>query len=443
MRVLGAIQQPQPQQQEYAQRVASDVSGNINEVASTVSSLPKSPSLRQEIGAGLNIGKNATAAVLSPVLQTPPLQKLGQAFGWTGQQIDNVLSKNPTYAKAFESLASLLDKNPEIGDAVSLVNNVGALQGIASSASSLASNTVGALARGSGRTLQTLGEKSTGVGVAMEVPTRQALQAYQASKPTIFERVQGMTNEPGVSKPITEANTAVRLLTPGTEWRLGVSADRVSGQLWNKTIAPALASPTYKVSMDTFFGMLRKKIIGENADLTRRNALLQAYDAFKSDYANVKDVSFAKLQDYKAGWAKFVPERAYQGNPIAGSLNDVRNIAAQQARSIIYDALGPDVRQAYIDYGNLKSIQESGIKSVDQLRTKGVTKQVWEAVMDKAVTPIATIAGKVLYRTGEGLEFIGDMGAKKVSDIFNIGFATPAATSANQSSSPRPPKSTI
>jgi hypothetical protein len=37
--------------------------------------------------------------------------------------------------------------------------------------------------------------------------------------------------------------------------------------------------------------------------------------------------------------------------------------------------------------------------------------------MDKAVTPVATVVGKILYKTGEGLEFIGESGAKKVGDI--------------------------
>ena len=37
--------------------------------------------------------------------------------------------------------------------------------------------------------------------------------------------------------------------------------------------------------------------------------------------------------------------------------------------------------------------------------------------MNKAITPVVTIGGKILYRTGEGLEFIGNRGAKKVGDI--------------------------
>jgi hypothetical protein len=276
-------------------------------------------------------------------------------------------------------------------------------------------------AAGTGAALKTAGEKATGLGVAMEVPTRQALQSYQAAQPTLLGRVKnlitGTTEASAAKAPTTEANTAVRLLQPGTEWQLGVHAKRVAGELWSNTIAPALSGTKDKVDMRAFIGDMRNQIIKENADLSRRATLLNALNAFGEDFGKVGQVGFQKLQAYKEGWAKFVPEKAYKGQPIAGALNEVRALAAQKARQLIYQKLGAGVRQAYIDYGNLKSIEEAGIKSVDALRSKGVTKQVWEMVMDKAVTPIATAAGKVLYKTGEGLELVGQSGAKKVRDI--------------------------
>jgi hypothetical protein len=170
--------------------------------------------------------------------------------------------------------------------------------------------------------------------------------------------------------------------------------------------------------MKTFFSNLRQRIISETPQLNRRNSLIEALDAMMEDYKKVSNVSYTKLQDYKSGWARQVPERVYKGKPIAGALNEVRNMAAQDARSMIYDALGGDIKQAYIDYGNLKSIEEAGIKSVDALRSKGVTKQVWEFIVDKAVTPVFSGGGKVVYKTADGLEFIGDkMGYKTVGDL--------------------------
>jgi hypothetical protein len=284
-------------------------------------------------------------------------------------------------------------------------------------------NTAKKAASSTGAALKTVGEKSTGLGVTMEVPTRQALQSYQATQPTLFGRVKNLVT--GATKPattatppITEANTAVRLLQPGTEWQLGVHAKAVSGRLWSDTIAPALNASKNVNDMPTFLSGLRAQIIKGTADLDRRKVLLKAWQSFADDYKNVRTFSDTKLQDYKEGWARFVPEKTYKGEPIAAASKEVRALAADAARNTLYRIL-PDnaAKQAYIDYGNLKSIAEAGIKSVDALRSKGVSKQVWEAVMDKAVTPIATISGKILYKTGEGLEFLGNKGARKVRDI--------------------------
>lgn len=287
----------------------------------------------------------------------------------------------------------------------------------ASLATDIAAKTAGT----AGGLLKTAGEGMTGLVVPMEKSTALSMQAYEAYKPTIFERVQNLiSNKPTaeLTKPTTEAQTVAKLVTPGTEWQLGVNAKRASSKLWNETVAPALDESSAKTNIPTFFDNLQEKIISENPDLSRRNTLLNALESLKQDFGNVRgNVGDARLQMYKEGWAKFVPEKAYRGEPIAGALNEVRNLAADQARKIIYEHLGPEIKQAYIDYGNLQSIQEAGIKSIDALRSKSWTKQVWEEVIDKAVTPVATIAGKVLYKTGEGLEFIGDAGAKKIKDI--------------------------
>ena len=60
---------------------------------------------------------------------------------------------------------------------------------------------------------------------------------------------------------------------------------------------------------------------------------------------------------------------------------------------------------------------KAGVKSIADPAKRSFSRNVWEALMDKAITPVATTAGKILYRTGEGLEFIGKQGAKKVKDI--------------------------
>ena len=274
-----------------------------------------------------------------------------------------------------------------------------------------------------GQILKTLGEKTTGLVTKMEEPTKIALQAYQAEQPSLLGRVKnfftGITPEIGTkTAPITEAGTSVRLLEPGTEWQIGVDAKRVSKQLWDNTIAPALRTSENVNDMKTFLGNLREKIITTTADLDRRKVLLKAWQSFAEDYKNVRTFSDVKLQQYKEGWARFVPEKTYKGEPIAAASKEVRSLAADQARKTLYNIL-PDgaAKQAYIDYGNLQSIKEAGIKSVEGLTDKSFTRKIYEAIIDKAVTPVATISGKILYKTGNGLEFIGNKGAKKVKDI--------------------------
>ena len=169
--------------------------------------------------------------------------------------------------------------------------------------------------------------------------------------------------------------------------------------------------------MKDFFNNVENEIIKNTKELSRRNSLLEALDALRQDYGKVSHVGLEKLQQYKEGFAQNLPESVYKGKPIGGALKEVKNIAARKAREVIYKYVGEDGKRAYIDYGNLKAIEEAGRKSIDQLRSKGVSKQAWEFIMDKAVTPITTTLGQVLYRTGEGLELIGKRGAKKVRDI--------------------------
>ncbi len=91
---------------------------------------------------------------------------------------------------------------------------------------------------------------------------------------------------------------------------------------------------------------------------------------------------------------------------------------SRKAREIIYGATEDDaLRMAYLDYGNLKSMVESGIKSIDALRSKSAFRQAWELIVDKAITPVASFGANVLYRTGAGLEFVAGPGLTKIGDI--------------------------
>lgn len=269
-----------------------------------------------------------------------------------------------------------------------------------------------------GRAVKATGEGAYGLTVPPSEATSMAVQAYKAKAPSLTARIQDMLVGDTEGKPITEANTAARRGLAGTEQELGVQAKRVSDQIWNNEIQPKLAKVKGQVNMQNFISDLRNDIIKKTPELNRKKALLEGLDAFSENYGKVNRINLEKLQQYKEGWAKFIPEATYKGKPIGSALKDVQNLAAQKARGVIYKYVGKEGQQAYIDYGNLKSIMESGVKSASgDLAKKSLGRDVWQFIMDKAVTPIATVAGKVLYKTGEGMELVGNKGAKNVADV--------------------------
>src|SRR3990167_9218745 len=274
--------------------------------------------------------------------------------------------------------------------------------------------------KGAGGVLKSAGEKLYEVTITPEESTRMAMQSYQAKQPNLLGRIKNVIKGEGIEgKPITEAETAARKGLRGTEWKLGVQAKQVADDIWKTTIQPKLSKVKGEVNMKNFIGEVEKEIKKSGGDITRRRSLQEALDAIKEDYKNVGKINLEKLQDYKEGWAEFLPDATYKGKPIAGGLKEVHNLMAKKAREIIYKYVGEDGKQAYIDYGNLKSIQKSGIKSIKDPAAQSISRNIWQFLMDKAIAPVATTGGKILYKTGEGLEFIGNKGAKKVGDIIN------------------------
>lgn len=269
-----------------------------------------------------------------------------------------------------------------------------------------------------GRGLKETGVKVYGITVTPKEATVRALVAYDKTQPTLIGRVKNLLTRKvvGKGKPvITPAETAARKGLWGTEYSLGVRAAKASDDLWKNIIQPRL-KVAGKVNMKDFLDDLAKEI-NKIPELGRRADMKKAFITFRADYKNVGNITLEKLQTYKEGWAKFVPESVYKGKPVAAARREVQVEAAKRARRIIYESVGEEGKMAYIDYGNLKSITEAGIKSLKDPAKQSIHRLIWQTFMDKAITPVATVSGLILYRTGEGLEFIGKAGATKVSDI--------------------------
>lgn len=243
----------------------------------------------------------------------------------------------------------------------------------------------------------------------------QLLQAYKANTP-LLERIRLAAT--GTSKsPITVGETAFNKGLLGTESMLGVQAKQAKNTLWNDLVQPALTKADKQVEMKGFFDAVEDKIVSQNPDFTRRAALLEALQALRDDFANFRVADLSQLQKFKEGWAKFIPDKAYKGKPIGAAFKEVQDAAADEARDTIYTVLGPEVNRAYLDYGNLLAIEELGVKAMTGGKLKGGAGSFLSGIYEMALTPVATIGGKVIYKTGEGITLVGPPGVGTLGQL--------------------------
>ena len=406
----------------YLSRVASGVKQRVSEASQSLTASTESK--MNPIRAGVNIAKNVSGAVLTPLAEAPGFKQLGEGFNKAGQAIvDTSLGEKVTDTLANQFSSETLETTSELVETglnvAGIEGGIKTAQSVPNVVSNVAQKVKPAIAS-TGRVLKESGREAYSTTITPQETTSRAMMVYDAKQPNLVNRVRNFLKGKEVgNKPITEADTAARYGLVGTEYRLGVQAKQVAQQIWDDIVSPRLNKVKGKIRMKSFLGEIEKDI-NRTPDLTRRGVLREALDVIKEDYKKVGGFSLSKLQNYKEGWAEFVPEGAYKGKPIGAAVKEVHSLMADRARQLIYKYAGADIKQAYIDYGNLKSIEKAGLKStIGEPSAKSFSRNIWEFVMNKAVTPVATMAGKVLYRTGEGLEFIGDPGAKTVGEVVN------------------------
>lgn len=274
----------------------------------------------------------------------------------------------------------------------------------------------GPIIAGAGKVIKGVGGKIVESVIPTSAVEAKLLQTYKAGK-GFFERAfDGLAGKS--TSPQTAGKTVLEKGLAGTESMLGVQAKKASTNLWDNLISPQLDKSKVKVNLPAFFKEAEQTIIKNNPEKSTQNSLLEALDSFKEDYSKMGEATMKQLQEFKEGWAKFIPEKAYKGKPIAGAANSVKDTLAEVARTKIYNALGPEVKQAYFDYGNLKGIQELGQKAMTGSGLKGGFGGFWSTIKDMAITPIGTIGGQVIYKAGKGVELFGKPGARIVRDLF-------------------------
>lgn len=333
----------------------------------------------------------------------------GGVAGATGSNLAGQMAAFGTGGYLSDVGNNLPDQNQSVGEA--LTPGMGTAVGMA-----IPLGVAGA--KVTGRATQAAGTGITEAVLPRNMQEAGIVQAYKANVP-FLQRVASVLG--GTSKgPQTLGKTATEQGIVGTKTGIGIQAKRAGNKLWNTFIQPALDKAGAKISLPEYFNTIERKIIESTPEKTRQNALLDALNAFREDYKGVDIIDLPYLQKLKEGWAEFVPEKFYKGQNIAGNARQVQALLADEARQTLYTILGPEARQAYLDYGNLKGLAKLGQVSMTGQKLEGGTGSLLSELKSQAVTPVGTLLGQVVYRTGQGLEFIGNAGAKTLDAALGL-----------------------
>lgn len=269
-----------------------------------------------------------------------------------------------------------------------------------------------------GKFIKGAGKKVVELATPTSAKEARIIQAYKANH-SFFERLGSRLGLNDLEAPVTAGSTTFEKGLMGSESGIGVQAKKEARNIWKNVLAPKLQESEVAVNMPDFFKAAEEKIIKETPELARQEDLINALNSLRESYKGIDDVGLPALQKFKEGWAKYVPEKAYMGKPIAGAFNDVKDTLSDMVRQTMYNVLGPEAKKAYFDYGNLQTLQEIGQKAMTG-RIKGGTGTTIAALKNMLLTPIATIGGQTVYKIGEGLEFVGRPGARVLRNLFGL-----------------------
>jgi len=329
--------------------------------------------------------------------------------------IQNIITK---YNSLDEKTKRNIDATLGVGSLVLDVTGVGLAGKPVKIATKTALTGLGETAAMAGSTLSATGKitKATGKTIAETAirPTVQEAEkilTYEA-KNTLAQRAKSaIKGEIIEGTPITRGTTAFEKGIAGTERSIGSQAKRESSNLWKNNIGPALKSSKEVVTKDELFAPVIERI-NAITDPMLKESYQDAFNAVKDAYKTSTKWTLEEAQKLKEDLARFVPEKVYKGKPIANELKQINADMADAIRQKIYNSLGNDVKKSYIDYGNLKKLEEIGVKAITEKGKLGGFGGFWTGLYDAALTPVKTVGGQVLYRVGNKLEFIGEKGLK-------------------------------
>lgn len=244
------------------------------------------------------------------------------------------------------------------------------------------------------------------------VKEAENILAYEASQPSWLQKIYGADVVKGnpAFKPITVSETALRSGIAGTEKQVGVQAKKVADTLYKKEIAPAVEGIEGVITKDELFAPIQERIAGI-VDPTKKSAYENAFESLMDDYKNVTSYSYKEAQKLKSDIAEFLPAKIYRGQDVANETRMMQSDMANLIRQKTYEALKDvNIKQKYLDYGNLQELQKVGVKAISDAGFKGGFGGFWSTVYDKAMTPVKTVGGKVIYHIGDKLQVTAPKG---------------------------------
>lgn len=422
-----------PEAPGFVDGVRSDFANRVNKGAdSALAGMDGAQSTRSSVlqmlgqGAGF-IGDlvNRSVGAVTPDFIKDPLKRGAEAIG-SSEPVQDVASQ----------YAQWKAQNPEAAANLEAIGNLSQVLPIGAGASAGTNAVVKGTLVGTGKALEAGADaigsvgnvaKNTGKAIYQEAITPNVKEAeqllrFRANTP-LLTRIAG-----DVNAPQTRATVALERGIAGTESMIGVQAKRQADKVWNEEIAPLVAKSDAVMTKDELFAPVIERI-NATTDPTRKQALTNALEALQEDYKDFDGTfDLVKAQALKRDLDEFTPAKKFKGEDVA---NEVRQLQADMADAIrqkTYDSLADaDIKKKYLDWANLNELQKVGVKAISDAAFKGGSGSLIGGLWDSATIPIKTLAGQVLYRVGNKLEFKAPKGIKTFGQYLQSkGYSKPA-----------------
>ena len=374
---------------------------------------PSGSSVAHEIGAAINkrvtnIAQTAKRVVTGKQgFHSAMFDAGGQAAGAAGDvagavtdaitpaPIKNALERVGLKAASQPAVKSLMTKAQQFYQSLpeEEQRHLDAVMGYASGASALAgAGAAGAIAktaasatvkpalRVAGRSLSGAGETIYKSAITPTVKEATRIQSFKAGAPFLTRVGNQIKGIKTAGEPVTRADTALKKGILGRETDIGVQATREAEKLFKETIAPALKTSPAQLPVADLFAPVMKRIAA-TAEPGRKKALEEAFEAIKADYAGQKPYSLEAAQEIKKGLDEFTPEKIFNGKSVASEYRTLQNDMANAIRQKTYEALQDvNIKQSYLDYGNLAELRKIGVKALTNATAKGGFGTFWSGV---------------------------------------------------------------